>query len=409
VALSVGLIDKTEQELGREYERNSRGYINYFRNLPLRIGDYDLRGKERNTFDSLLTAILKAHKGGVEIELSLPLLYNLVQHQKHLGLEVASGFDCPQCGEGVMGKCFGCELPFTAKVEEGNIVLDCPRCRRRLDIEEGYQCECGEEIPILALENHIQIFPRTELLAGIQNFLENLDDVDWHGTFFINGQTLSLFSLPEPPLQGRIQLSNLRCWRTGARLHVLETPTGRKRKQLIRILNRSREKCSINNYHPTRKDCNQCLERHITVQEIEDGAICLPRILGLAIARQFDGIHHGYEIADVKYDDTFDQDDKQVYVGIHLKSRAKQKSVGRSLEKVKGLYTQTFYSAYLTLAGNVSFDVIGISIPNYFNDDVTDSIQELLNMLGFPLLIIDEEDWLKILNITLEQLQFPVD
>ncbi len=103
--------------------------------------------------------------------------------------------------------------------------------------------------------------------------------------------------------------------------------------------------------------------------------------MGLAISQRFVGLHHRYEIADVTYHDTLEQFDRRVQIGIHLKSRERSRHrVGRGNERIKGLYTQTLFSAYQTLKGDIDLDLIGISIPNEYVEDVTASIQELLNL-----------------------------
>ncbi len=129
--------------------------------------------------------------------------------------------------------------------------------------------------------------------------------------------------------------------------------------------------------------------------------------MGLAIAQGFDGVHHGYEVADVKYQDTIDKTDEPVRLGIHLKSRTRSKpeGLGRSVRLVKALYTQLFYSAYLALTGRAEIDAIGVSVPNTIHADVLASMRELLNELGFPLLVVDEGDWIKIVDAVLEQLE----
>jgi hypothetical protein len=65
-----------------------------------------------------------------------------------------------------------------------------------------------------------------------------------------------------------------------------------------------------------------------------------------------------------------------------------------------------FYSAYQVFKGDADFDVIGISIPNTVKKEVVDSVQLLLNKLGYGLLVIDESDWLKIFDAALETVAF---
>lgn len=95
-------------------------------------------------------------------------------------------------------------------------------------------------------------------------------------------------------------------------------------------------------------------------------------------------------------------------MGIHLKSRTnpRPEGLGKSIYPIKSLYTQAFYSAYQVLRGEADFDVIGISIPNRIRKEVVDSIQTLLNKLGYALLVIDESDWLKIFDAALETAAF---
>lgn len=144
------------------------------------------------------------------------------------------------------------------------------------------------------------------------------------------------------------------------------------------------------------------------MQDFQSNGICLPRALGFPIDHKFNGIHHGHEIADVQYQDTIDGTAQPVILAIHLKSRRQSSKggLGRGVHSIQALYTQLFYSAYVALSEAVHFDVIGISIPNNVSTSVIESMQRLLNDLGFSFLVIDEGEWMKIVDTTLEQLQF---
>lgn len=169
----------------------------------------------------------------------------------------------------------------------------------------------------------------------------------------------------------------------------------------------TKEKCYRNDSPPTIQGCDDCKAAMITEKQIRKRKeVCLPRIFGLPIEEKFDGIHHGYEIADIKYEDSLDG--TAISLGIHLKSRTKSrpKGLGKSVYPIKSLYAQTFYSAYQVFKGDADFDVIGISIPNAVRKEVVDSIQMLLNKLGYSLLVIDENDWLKIFDAALETVAF---
>ncbi len=407
--LSIGLINNTETVLSKEYGQSTRGYVSVFREIQVDINNKTILGKKRKIFDTLITAIIEASKHNNAYDIPEKLINELVRYQKQLNLIVSYEFECPECGV-VMGICPECHLPYTAKMDNDELLLVCPMCQNGLDIDFSYLCECGTNVHAHSLYNHIRILPEIPFLDSIQKLFNNQKDFTWNGSFIVSGHNLKIFNFPNPPIQNRIRLDDLRYWRVTARYHLRAIPVPPKKDTLIKILNRTKEKCNINNYHPNYDiDCVPCLARQITAPEIEQGLICLPRILGIPINHKFDGKHHRYEIADVMYNDIIDNNDKPVNIGIHLKSRLKKfppEGAGRSTVNIKGLYTQIFYTAYQILNGTVNLDLLGISIPNYFRNDVISSIQELLNKLGLTILVLDEEDWLKILEISIEQLQF---
>lgn len=133
--------------------------------------------------------------------------------------------------------------------------------------------------------------------------------------------------------------------------------------------------------------------------------ICLPRIFGYAIDERFDGIHHGREIADIRYSDVLEETGEQLNLGIHLKSRERPRKLGlgRSVPSVKGLYTQYCYSAYLAAMRGENLNAIGISVPNVISKEVIDNFQYLANQLGYHLVILAEDEWIKILDAAIEK------
>ena len=265
--------------------------------------------------------------------------------------------------------------------------------------------ECGTEIEIANIENHVQIYPGTLMLQSIEDFIsQNLDELSWHGVFIIDGLLLKLFEkrISKKELPGIMRLNQLGLWQEKARY-----PRRRSNQKYLQMLSMTKEKCYRNNAPPTIQGCEKCKASEITEKQIRKRKeVCLPRIFGLPIEERFDGIHHGYEIADIKYKDSYNS--TEISLGIHLKSRAtsRPEGLGKSVYPIKSLYTQAFYSAYQVFKGDADFDVIGISIPNTVRKEVVDSIQMLLNKLGYALLVIDENDWLKIFDAALETAAF---
>jgi hypothetical protein len=408
-ALATGLVERTEQELSGEYERNLPGYVHYYRNLAVEIDGHQLRGQMRDAFDQLAIAVLQAARApGGESSLSASLLHNLACYQRQLRLTVVSEFECPECGL-VLGECPACRTPYAARADGPMMVLECPneKCKRRLALHEGYECECGEVIPVGAVLNHVRMLPEPGLLDAFRQFLDAMDDVTWKGFFVVSGQILRVLPLRAPAPRELVRLGDLQLWRVRARHHLRGVPTESRRDTLTAVLRATKEKCKKNNGHPTREICDECLATPVMAEQVKVGNLCLPRMLGLAIGEGFDGVHHGYEVADVRYEDTLAETSQHIKVGIHLKSRTRSapQGLGRSRGPIKALYTQLFYSAYLSLIGSVSFNVVGISVPNAIRQDVLDSMRRLAAELGFSFLAVDETDWLKIADAVLEQLE----
>jgi hypothetical protein len=148
------------------------------------------------------------------------------------------------------------------------------------------------------------------------------------------------------------------------------------------------------------------MNEEISKSRIQSGIeFCLPRLFGFAIDMEFNGVHHGHEIADIRYDDVLYDTEEHLALGIHLKSRqrSRPRGLGRSVGCVKGLYTQYCYSAYLSAMRGEKIDVIGISVPNIINDRVIENFEYLAAQLGFPLIILSENDWVKILDAAIEK------
>lgn len=404
VNASKVIIDRTEEELSTEFEKDYLSYLSYFSNVDALVGGKTLNGRTRELFQILLGEILNAYRHRNETVIGSDFLHELIVFQSRLDLQVSFHFECQHCGGG-LGRCPDCLLPYSVKIKDDVINVSCPKCKREVELDQPFICECGTEVEIAELENHIHIYPGTLLLQSIEDFVtQNLDELGWHGVFVVDGLVLKLFEhrSPKKELPGVMRLNQLALWQEKARFTRRRT-----NQKYLHLLSMIKEKCYRNNAPPSIQLCEQCKASEITEKQIRKRKeVCLPRVLGLPIEEKFDGIHHGYEIADVKYKDSYDG--TEISLGIHLKSRTKSRpeGLGKSVYPIKSLYTQAFYSAYQVFKGDADFDVIGISIPNAVRKEVVDSIQMLLNKLGYALLVIDENDWLKIFDAALETAAF---
>ena len=404
LALSINLIQKTEEELNREAEINLGGFIGYYRNTPLTLARKKVNKSQRTYIEELTRAIITARRSpSNEIELDDNLVRNLLIHSENLDLVPALEIQCEDCGNYLL-RCPVCQAPYEPEGENQDIVFRCPKHPEEITRDnQSIACECGGENEI-TYSTDLRIFPGAEILKTLQGFLAVMENQQYDGSFVIIGNLLHL--VPKARTGAPLYtLNNFRSWRVRAHIHQRNLPDN-KAKKYKENLSRIKEKCSRNEYHPTRAICTDCMDEEISKSRIQAGnEFCLPRLFGYAIDMNFDGVHHGHEIADIRYDDVLYDTEENLALGIHLKSRQypRARGLGRSVECVKGLYTQYCYSAYLAAMRGERIDVIGISVPNVINDQVIENFEYLATQLGFPLMVLSEDDWVKILDVAIEK------
>jgi hypothetical protein len=412
LALVTEVIEQTETELDRTYKKDLAGFVNFYRDYSVEIEKHHLYGRERDCFNQLTLNILMAHKRKAEIQVEGTFLENLVQHQKQLHLITCASLDCPNCGNDTLIVCPTCHRPLIAGYQKKKLVLVCKnqKCDTAIKEENEVKCQCGaQQTGTLIFANHIHIYPKPELLDALWSFIEKMQDVYWHGNFSINGGILHVFGQLPALDTDEVKLSDLKLWKDRAHFHKSYTVDG-KRDKYISILNRVREKCKDTEYHPFKEQCEECLNTKMTVEHFKDARICLPRIFGLPIEKEmeFDGIHCGSEHADIKYKDIFWETGTEARLGIHLKSRtpSAKKQLGHGAESVRGLYTQLIHSAYEASTHKVDFNVLGVSVPNEMNNEVRVSLKRTANLWGFPILILEENEWIQIAEEAHQKLHF---
>jgi len=267
------------------------------------------------------------------------------------------------------------------------------------------ECECGQPLQIADLTSSLCAFPEPDLLQTVTK-IARWYDPSFSGSFAIRGTTLRFVPLPKPDALQRLSLDELRAWRVGGRLQYRTVDESRT-KALTAILRKSKEKCRRGGSRPTKDKCQECLAVLPDPGAVRRGDVCLLRLFGVPIGQKFNGIHHGHELADIQYSDIIESRDLPVRIGIHVKSRVARippRGLGRSKSCIKGLYTQLIFSAYKVLADTHSLDVLGVAVPNRILGEVLDSMQVAVNALGFPLLVIEEDDWLRVLDAAMDQL-----
>lgn len=360
--LSLGIVSKLDRQLEIASRDHLKDFIVYYSNSPVIIGSTSLVGQARSVFDSIIYYVISAGRSNQKrVRVPDDILKDLIIYRDKLKLGTSIMYECENCGTRNI-KCSNCNKNIDVSVENNEIVFKCPDCNFELDAE-AHICECGNHCPVFDPISQILFYPQVELLESIDKYISNLHpSVENPKLFVIVGHEVRILNTRTNDRARRVSLEELSFWRTRAHLHTYN-PLSQNR--LIRILGRLREKCPINNYHPNGQECERCLQSLPTTRQLEEGNVCLLRAFGIPIDIDFDGIHHGHEVADIVYTDQING--RNVRIGIHAKSKANsypRNGLGRSENKIKGLYAQLYYTLYQISHGQQQFDILGISIPN---------------------------------------------
>ena len=405
LALSINLIQKTELELNREAEVNLNGFIAYYRNVPIKLGRKNLRSQQRYYFEELIKAIIRARRSPtLEFQLEPDFIRNLIEQYQNIDVVPALNIHCENCGDN-LARCLICNSPLTPIFTDLQITFHCPIHPDEQQYQDNqlFPCDCGANIE-LTFSADIRILPGVQLLKAIHKFLAVLENQQYDGSFIITGNVLRLLPRNRVAIN-EYHLPEFRMWQTRAHIHQRNISDERK-IQYRQILGRIKEKCIRNNRHSSLEICAACMQEAVTTARINSGNdLCLARLFGYAIDEEFDGVHHGHEVADIRYPDVLLNTGEEVRLGIHLKSRESHRvhGLGRSVSCIKGLYTQYCYSAYLATLGGEELDVIGVSVPNEISDEVRENFQFISGQFGYPLIVLDEEDWLNIMDAAMEK------
>lgn len=404
LALSINLIQKTEKELNREAAINPDGFIGYYRNVPIRLGRKNVRPQQRFFIEGLVKAIISARRSPtLESPLDPGFVWNLVEQYQSIDIFPALEVNCEHCGS-YLARCSMCNSPLIPVKSENELFFQCEtHTDQQYRDNQIYVCECGANTE-LTYSTDIRIHPGVLLLKAIHKFTDVLENQQYDGGFIIVGNVLRLLPRNREAIN-EYHLPEFQMWQTRAHIHRRNIPEERK-DRYRQILWRIKEKCARNNRHSSDAICGPCLQEQVTSARVKAGDdLCLGRLFGYAIDERFDGVHHGYEVADVQYSDVIQNTGEDVRLGVHLKSRdrPRKRGLGRSVSCIKGLYTQYCHSAYLATIRGENLDVIGISIPNILHQEVIDDFQFLANQMGYPLIILSEDDWIKILDAAIEK------
>lgn len=404
-ALALKLIEQTEQELAKV--KDPSDLLKHFYGSHAFIGKKEIRGEIHKIWLNLTNKVIEAQKNNnYEAEISRALLIKLIQNKESLKLQSAIFYECANCSITSLTKCPRCKNPVEIVFRDSDFAIKCNHCKA-IDNPE-FRCECGTDIEFGDHTSAIRIIPEIELIDSIQSASKKTPKSVFDGFFIIIGTTIKVIARKTPELK-QISLSNLKLWQDRARINSRRVFNEGKSSRLKVILNKTKEKCHRDGQRASIDVCNACNKKDLRPEWVTNGDTCLQRLFGVAIDKEFDGVHHGKELADIKYEDVLIELDKKIRVGIHVKSRDPKpppEGMGRSKYSIKGLYTQLAHSAFLVRERGEKLDVIGVAIPNKIHNDAIASLEFMANKLGFTLLVISENDWLKVMDAAIEKIDF---
>lgn len=399
--LALQLIEQTENKLKAQADPNIL-VTHYYANHA-RIGNTDISGPPHAVWMELLHGVLRAARDpDRQSELSASLLERLVRFQAPLFLASGVMAECPSCGYSSLAVCPACHVPVSLRLSPGITMF----CRTRGHDVDRLLCDCGTALSV-STPADVYLVPEPPLIESINRAAGMITEKPFEFFFIISGTLLRLSPSIQSPLPEVITLSELALWKSRAHMGTMKRPRGKQEQETIRVLNRTKEKCLRDHIRPSIDRCSVCKAGAIDPGWLPAGNLCLPRVFGVAIDEPFDGVHHGLELADIKYGDTLIATGRPLKLGIHLKSRLVRPpalGVGRSKHPIKGLYAQLVHSAYTARSSSAKFDVLGVAMPNLLLPEVLESMRFATNMMGFSFLAITEEEWLKIMRVASEKI-----
>lgn len=401
VSLAVGSINKLDTQLKHVADHSMMDFFIYYSNKEVTIDGQKLSGGVRKVFDRLVYYLSVSQKNGnSEIMIDQEFQKQLATNYKKLKLEPYIIGNCHNCGE-INIDCPKCGRTLNFIIDDNKPVLTCDNCGT---IDSELFCTCGEKCPIIDVYSSIEYLPTLELLKSITDYASGLHpEITFPAIFKVKGNKLLTLDHDKNSSAKQIDITDLKNWKIRAHLNTI-TKISSSAKDYIK---QAHEKCNINNYHPTKDDCLKCAKRDIKKSDLISNKICLLRTFGIPIALQLDGIHHGHEIADILFTDEFD--DKQHKIGIHVKrhvNKTPAKGLGRSNDKIRGLYSQVYYTLFELKKRKTNIDTIGIAIPNRISSDVIDSIRTLILYMGYSFIVLQINEWEKIAQAAIDTIEF---
>ncbi len=410
----------------REMEWFARAILQKFANTLDNLSDdpdkYILFHKgyifdEDTTVNNLYYSISNSLITNEAISFDDNFFYNIVRHAKGHFIVSISPYYCEAHDITTQVCCINNHnhsLRIVVDQKDKKLFLKCLTCDLKVELIEYISnlkttC-CNNYFEVNSYSDVLCVSPTRKAMESIKDFFKNISFENFDTDFFCIYQGL----ISKYENKREWEYKTLEYFKPLSR--IMSTSKNELLHSKLKII---KERCLVRN--PKQEFCSECTNKVLgkslsewnidakNIHKYNKYRICLPRLIGYVMSNNFDGIHNGYEMADVKfiYDENmglikeFSNKNEGIKVGIHIKSAEKTDPKDCINPKITSAIGHIITSAF-----KKDFDIVGFAMPNQLNEEIVKELQFICQGLNIDLLIIDEDDWLKIYSYYDEQKKF---
>lgn len=405
---TLAILERVQKTL-HQLKDNPVKYIGVFNNYKF--------DDNTNVNEILRQLAVRIVSGDNNNRFSDEFFYNIIRYGKKYFQIMLKPYYCEQ--DSIINdiECSACKSSsLLLTTDSGEIYVKCKNCSYKSELLSYLSKQvticCEKKFEISSYSDALIIIPTKETTENLKKFLESINYRHFKVDFFciVDGE---LKQIKQSESKNVLQLNYF-----GPFKKVLNTSSDKKAdKELLKM----HERCL--RYNPKKQFCKDCsdglLGKSLDAVDIgnnylhEDNKIriCLPSLFGYGVGLKLDGIHNGFEKADIKffYDENTTQiiqDDRKdtsglKRIGIHVKAAVKNDPKDINNPKLTSALGHVITSKFKN-----DFDIIGIAIPNELNSEILNQLIFVSNGLGINLLLVDKSDWVKIYSYYIEQENF---
>jgi len=289
-----------------------------------------------------------------------PISCNISELQRNLGTLFYDSLlaYCDQCGEPFFPRCI-CGSPRLSFTRDRKII--CTECGT---VQDQVFCELGHEHTVTNAENILCLYPSSVLIQKISLTLMDTFGIDFCGTFYVNGSTLTLIDASNC---GLILATDIPELQVIANSNLSQDEYDNALQSVQRI----KENCR----RTTNKNCNKCT--------LASEPICLMKLFATNPTFR-PSPHQAAEFGDVNFSVTI-HGHQCGLVGI-----AKSAKKGNDVLNLCEPPAREMLQQIITATHDARIDIIAAICPMRFHDQLTEELRYIAKLTGKPIVILDD-------------------